>query len=104
MVSHRRISSALSLLGDRSRGISPIENSVYRRYIHDISKSHHYLSIFINHYQAIRGHYDKQGYHNPGLITDELIEYIYTSARQPNSRFAIASQETKDYFIGQYNE
>jgi pimeloyl-ACP methyl ester carboxylesterase len=41
--------------------------------------------------QAIRGHYDKQGYHNPGLITDELVEYIYTSARQPNSRFAIAS-------------
>lgn len=41
--------------------------------------------------QAIRGHYDKQGYHNPGLITDELIEYIYTSAHQPNSRFAIAS-------------
>jgi len=41
--------------------------------------------------QAIRGHYDKQGYHNPSLITDELVEYIYTSAHQPNSRFAIAS-------------
>jgi len=25
------------------------------------------------------------------LITDELVEYIYTSAHQPNSRFAIAS-------------
>ena len=41
--------------------------------------------------QAIRGYYDTQGYHNPGLITDELVEYLYTSARQPHSRFAIAS-------------
>lgn len=41
--------------------------------------------------QAIRSYYDNQGYHNPGLITDEMVEYIYTSAHQPNSRFAIAS-------------
>ena len=41
--------------------------------------------------QAIRGYYDGQGYHNPGLITDELVEYIYTSAHQPNSRYALAS-------------
>jgi pimeloyl-ACP methyl ester carboxylesterase len=41
--------------------------------------------------QAIRSYYDKQGYHNPSLISDELVEYIYTSAHQPNSRFAIAS-------------
>jgi len=41
--------------------------------------------------RAIRGYYDRQGYHNPGLITDELVEYIYTSAHQPNSRFAMAS-------------
>ncbi len=41
--------------------------------------------------QAIRGYYDAQGYHNPGLITDDLIEYIYTSAHQPDSRYAPAS-------------
>ena len=41
--------------------------------------------------QAIRGYYDRQGYHNPGLITDELVEYIYTTAHQPNSRYAAAS-------------
>src|SRR6266481_7028697 len=41
--------------------------------------------------RAIQGYYDRQGYHNPGLITDELVEYIYTSAHQPNSRFAVAS-------------
>ena len=40
---------------------------------------------------AIRGYYDRQGYHNPGLITDDLVEYIYTSAHQPNRRFAMAS-------------
>jgi pimeloyl-ACP methyl ester carboxylesterase len=40
---------------------------------------------------AIRGYYDDQGFHNPGLITDELVEYIYTSAHQPDSRYPAAS-------------
>src|SRR5579872_4987619 len=35
---------------------------------------------------AIRSYLDKQGYHNPSLITDDLVEYIFTSAHQPNSR------------------
>jgi len=41
--------------------------------------------------RAIRSYYDHQGYHNPGLITDELVEYIFTSAHQSNSRFPMAS-------------
>ncbi len=41
--------------------------------------------------QAIRRYYDQEGYHNPGLITDELVEYIYTSAHQPNSHYALAA-------------
>ncbi|GER87422.1 hypothetical protein KDW_15840 [Dictyobacter vulcani] len=41
--------------------------------------------------RAIRNYYDAQGYHNPGLITDELVEYIYTSAHQPDSRHASAA-------------
>ncbi len=41
--------------------------------------------------RAIRRFYDRKGYHNPGLITDELVEYIFTSAHQPNARFAVAS-------------
>lgn len=40
---------------------------------------------------AIRAYYDRQGYHDPGLITDELVEYIYTSAHQSNSQYAVAS-------------
>lgn len=40
---------------------------------------------------AIRGYYDEQGFHNPGLITDELVEYIYTSAHQPYGRYPAAS-------------
>ena len=40
---------------------------------------------------AIRRYYDRQGYHNPGLITDDLVEYVYTSAHQPDRRFAMAS-------------
>jgi len=41
--------------------------------------------------RAIRRFYDKQGYHNPGLVTDELVEYLYTTAHQPGSRFATAA-------------
>lgn len=41
--------------------------------------------------KAISGYYDNQGYHNPGLITEELVEYIFTSAHQPNSRFPMAA-------------
>jgi pimeloyl-ACP methyl ester carboxylesterase len=41
--------------------------------------------------RAIRAYYDSQGYHNPGLITDELVEYAYSSAHQPNSRYPAAS-------------
>ena len=41
--------------------------------------------------QAIRRYYDRRGYHNPAYITDELVEYVYTSAHQPNSSVAIAS-------------
>ena len=40
---------------------------------------------------AIRGYYDRQGYHNLGLITDDLVEYIYTSAHQPNANLPAAS-------------
>lgn len=41
--------------------------------------------------QAIRSYYDRQGYHNPSLITDELLEYIYTSAHQHNSHYPLAA-------------
>jgi pimeloyl-ACP methyl ester carboxylesterase len=41
--------------------------------------------------QGIRAYYDVQGYHNPGLITDSLVEYIFTSAHQPYSQLPAAS-------------
>jgi pimeloyl-ACP methyl ester carboxylesterase len=44
--------------------------------------------------RAIQNYYDIQGYHNPGLITDELVEYIFSSAHQSNARFAAASAFT----------
>ena len=52
--------------------------------------------------QAIRRCYDKQGYHNPGLITDELVEYVYTSAHQPGSRFATAALFGKCLYLSVY--
>lgn len=40
---------------------------------------------------AIRNYYDRKNYSNPGLVTDALVEYIFTSAHQSNARFPIAS-------------
>jgi pimeloyl-ACP methyl ester carboxylesterase len=50
--------------------------------------------------RAIRRFYDKQGYHDPGLVTDELVEYLYTSAHQPGSRFATAALLGKSLHLG----
>ncbi|HVB72914.1 MAG TPA: alpha/beta fold hydrolase [Ktedonobacteraceae bacterium] len=44
--------------------------------------------------RSIQNYYDIQGYHNPGLITDELVEYLFSSAHQSNARYAAASALT----------
>ncbi len=41
--------------------------------------------------RAIRAYYDRQGYYNPGMVTNDLVEYIFTSAHQPHSHFPAAS-------------
>jgi pimeloyl-ACP methyl ester carboxylesterase len=41
--------------------------------------------------QAIRRIYNEQGYYNPNLISDEMVEYVYTSAHQSNARYALSS-------------
>jgi pimeloyl-ACP methyl ester carboxylesterase len=41
--------------------------------------------------RAIHNYYDRQGYQNPGLITDELVEYINSNVHQSNSRYPAAS-------------
>ncbi len=40
---------------------------------------------------VLRSYYEDRGYYNPGLVTDELVEYIYTSAHQSNARYPVAS-------------
>jgi pimeloyl-ACP methyl ester carboxylesterase len=52
--------------------------------------------------RAIQNYYDIQGYHNPGLITDELVEYIFSSAHQSNARFAAASALTDNLTTDAY--
>lgn len=46
--------------------------------------------------RAIQGYYDRQGYHNPGLITDQLVEYVFSSAHQENSHYPTASLLSRD--------
>ncbi|HYX50767.1 MAG TPA: alpha/beta hydrolase, partial [Ktedonobacteraceae bacterium] len=41
--------------------------------------------------RAIRTYFDVEGFQNPGLITDELVEYVYSNAHQSNNRYPAAS-------------
>lgn len=41
--------------------------------------------------RAIRDYYDSEGYYNSSLVTDQLVEYLYTGAHQRNARFPMAS-------------
>ena len=41
--------------------------------------------------RAIRAYYDVECFQNPGLITEELVEYIYSNAHQSNNRYPAAS-------------
>lgn len=50
-----------------------------------------FIHNLLNSRSLIRNYYDVQGYYNFDLITNELVEYIYTSAHQSNSRYAQAS-------------
>lgn len=40
---------------------------------------------------VLRSYYEDRSYYNPGLVTDELVEYVYTSAHQSNARYPVAS-------------
>lgn len=46
--------------------------------------------------RAIQGYYDRQGYHNPGLITDQLVEYVFSSAHQEHSHHPTTALLSKD--------
>lgn len=46
--------------------------------------------------RAIQLYYDRQGYHNPGLITDQLVEHVFSSAHQENSHYPVVSLLSKD--------
>ena len=41
--------------------------------------------------KAIRGYFDVEGFQNPGLITEELVEYVYCNAHQSNNRYPASS-------------
>jgi pimeloyl-ACP methyl ester carboxylesterase len=46
--------------------------------------------------RAIQSYYDRRGYHNPGLITDQLVEYIFSSAHQANSHYPVTASLSKE--------
>lgn len=52
--------------------------------------------------RGIQNYYDRDGYHNPGLITDELVEYVFSSAHQPGARYAGAAALTKNLTLDAY--
>jgi len=49
--------------------------------------------------RALQNYYDRQGYHNPGLITDQLVEYVFSSAHQENSHYPAISLLSKNLVL-----
>jgi len=49
--------------------------------------------------RALQGYYDRKGYHNPGLITDQLVEYVFSSAHQADSHYPTISLLGKELAI-----
>lgn len=45
---------------------------------------------------ALQSYYDRRGYHNPGLITDQLMMHLFSSAHQKNSHYPASSLLSKD--------
>lgn len=48
---------------------------------------------------AIQGYLDRRGYHNPGLITDQMVEYVFSSAHQEHSHYPAATLFSKELVI-----
>lgn len=48
---------------------------------------------------AIQRYFDRRGYHNPGLITDQLVEYVFSSAHQKNSQYSAPTLFSKELVI-----
>jgi pimeloyl-ACP methyl ester carboxylesterase len=55
-----------------------------------------FISNMLTSRRALHSYYDRRGYHNPGLITDQLMDYVLSSSHQANSHYlmiALLSQE-----------
>lgn len=53
--------------------------------------------------RAIHSYYDRRGYHNPGLITDQLVEHVFSSAHQANSHYPATALLSKE-LVGDIHE
>lgn len=49
--------------------------------------------------RALQNYYDRRGYHNPGLITDQLIEQAFSCAHQEYSHYPAASLHSKQLAV-----
>jgi hypothetical protein len=49
--------------------------------------------------RALQGYYDRAGYHNPGLITDQLVDHIFSSAHQEDSHYPTLALLSKNLLI-----
>lgn len=58
-----------------------------------------FLYNALTSHSAIQRYFDRRGYHNPGLITDQLVEYVFSSAHQENSHYPAATLYSKELII-----
>ncbi|HEY1350409.1 MAG TPA: alpha/beta fold hydrolase [Ktedonobacteraceae bacterium] len=86
------VSAPISLLEERRDGLAGmvlktvLNAPVVGEFIYNLLTSR----------RALRGYYDRQGYHNPGLVTDQMIEYMFSNAHQPESHYPAISLFSKE--------
>lgn len=57
-----------------------------------------FYNLLTSH-SAIQSYFERRGYHNAGLITDQLVEYVFSSAHQENSHYPAITLYSKELLI-----
>jgi pimeloyl-ACP methyl ester carboxylesterase len=86
------VSPPVSLLAERRDGLS----SASLKTMLKLPIVGEFLYNMLTSRRALQSYYDRQGYHNPGLVTDQLVEYIFSSAHQVDSHYLAISLFSKE--------
>lgn len=89
------VSPPLALLMEQRPGV----NKTIMRTVLKTPVVGEFLYNMLTSRRAIRNYFDRRGYHNPGLITDQLVEYVFSSAHQEDSHYPATTLYSKELVV-----